>query len=196
MTIRLREEMQEGNDPRTAADLAVEHAGPTVVSAGIILAGTFASLGLTGISLLVQLGATIAIGVVIVSFVMATVLVPSLSALIGKRVWWPGHEAGAAAPVAAGDHPTPGRVPAASPCSKASASQLPTTRPTGRGHTLPAPLHRLSAARYRANLLGYRAASEEKDQQLRLERRLLMLVRNNLGQPRKHFVRHRERLQE
>jgi RND superfamily putative drug exporter len=105
MTIRLREEMQEGNDPRTAADLAVEHAGPTVVSAGIILAGTFASLGLTGISLLVQLGATIAIGVVIVSFVMATVLVPSLSALIGKRVWWPGHEAGAAAPVAAGDHP-------------------------------------------------------------------------------------------
>ena len=104
MTTRLREEMQEGNDPRTAADLAVEHAGPTVVSAGVILAGTFASLGLTGISLLVQLGATIAIGVVIVSFVMATVLVPSLSALIGKRVWWPGRR-DAAAPVAAGDHP-------------------------------------------------------------------------------------------
>jgi RND superfamily putative drug exporter len=92
MTTRLREEMQAGNDPRTAADLAVEHAGPTVVSAGVILAGTFASLGLTGISLLVQLGATIAIGVVIVSFVMAAILVPSLSALIGKRVWWPGHQ--------------------------------------------------------------------------------------------------------
>ena len=104
MTTRLREEMQEGNDPRTAADLAVEHAGPTVVSAGVILAGTFASLGLTGISLLVQLGATIAIGVIIVSFVMATVLVPSLSALIGKRVWWPGHQ-DAVKPVAAGDHP-------------------------------------------------------------------------------------------
>ena len=104
MTTRLREQMQEGNDPRTAADLAVEHAGPTVVSAGVILAGTFASLGLTGISLLVQLGATIAIGVTIVSFVMATILVPSLSALIGKRVWWPGHQ-DAVKPVAAGDHP-------------------------------------------------------------------------------------------
>ena len=80
MTTRLREEMQEGNDPRAAAGLAVEYAGPTVVSAGLILAGTFASLGLTGISLLVQLGATIAIGVIIVSFVMATIFVPSLSA--------------------------------------------------------------------------------------------------------------------
>lgn len=91
MTTRLREEVQQGNDARTAADLAVEHAGPTVVSAGVILAGTFASLALTGISLLVQMGVTIAIGVAIVSFLMACILVPSLSALIGRRVWWPGH---------------------------------------------------------------------------------------------------------
>ena len=54
MTTRLREEMQEGKDPRAAAEIAVEQAGPTVVSAGVILAGTFASLWLTGISLLVQ----------------------------------------------------------------------------------------------------------------------------------------------
>jgi putative drug exporter of the RND superfamily len=113
MTTRLREEMQEGNDPRTAADLAVEHAGPTVVSAGIILAGTFASLGLTGISLLVQLGATIAIGVIIVSFVMATVLVPSLSALIGKRVWWPGQKA--VDPVAAEERSRPEPRPSGEP---------------------------------------------------------------------------------
>ena len=39
---------------REAAALGVEQAGPTVLSAGLILAGTFASLGLTGISLLVQ----------------------------------------------------------------------------------------------------------------------------------------------
>ena len=114
MTTRLREQMQEGNDPRTAASLAVEHAGPTVVSAGVILAGTFASLGLTGISLLVQLGATIAIGVIIVSFVMAAILVPSLSALIGKRVWWPGQQT-AVKPVAGGDQPQAGPRPSAEP---------------------------------------------------------------------------------
>ena len=114
MTTRLREQVQAGNDPRAAAELAVEHAGPTVVSAGVILAGTFASLGLTGISLLVQLGATIAIGVAIVSFVMATVLVPSLSALIGTKVWWPGQEV--VRPDLAGDQPQarsrPGGEPA------------------------------------------------------------------------------------
>lgn len=93
MTARLREEAIEGNDPRTAADLSVEHAGPTVAAAGVILAGTFASLSLTGIGLLVQLGVTIAIGVLLVSLVMATVFVPSLSALLGHRVWWPGHQA-------------------------------------------------------------------------------------------------------
>jgi RND superfamily putative drug exporter len=93
MTARLREEAIEGNDPRTAADLAVEHAGPTVAAAGVILAGTFASLSLTGIGLLVQLGVTIAIGVLLVSLLMATVFVPSVSALLGHRVWWPGHQA-------------------------------------------------------------------------------------------------------
>jgi RND superfamily putative drug exporter len=99
MTARLREEVVEGNDARTSADLAVEHAGPTVASAGLILAGTFASLGLTGIGLLVQMGTTIAIGVLLVSIVMATVLVPSLSALLGHRVWWPGHRAAPGAAV-------------------------------------------------------------------------------------------------
>ena len=94
MTSRLREEVVAGNDPRTSADLSVEHAGPTVAAAGVILAGTFASLTLTGISFLVQMGATIAIGVVLVSLVMANGFVPSLSALIGRTVWWPGHRAG------------------------------------------------------------------------------------------------------
>jgi RND superfamily putative drug exporter len=65
----------------------------------VILAGTFASLSLTGIGLLVQMRATIPIGVLLVSFVMATVFVPSLSALIGRRVWWPGHRAGSGAEV-------------------------------------------------------------------------------------------------
>jgi putative drug exporter of the RND superfamily len=91
VTSRLREEVGEGNDPRTAADLTVEHAGPTIAAAGVILAGTFASLSLTGVGLLVQMGATVAIGVLLVSIVMAIVFVPSVSALLGRRVWWPGH---------------------------------------------------------------------------------------------------------
>jgi RND superfamily putative drug exporter len=91
MTTRLREEAREGNDPRKSAALAVEHAAPTVMAAGVILAGTFASLMLGGIGLLSQLGFTVAIGIVIVSFVMAALLIPSISALLGHMIWWPGH---------------------------------------------------------------------------------------------------------
>jgi uncharacterized membrane protein YdfJ with MMPL/SSD domain len=40
MIARLREEAADGNPPREAAALAVEHAGPSVVSAGVILPGT------------------------------------------------------------------------------------------------------------------------------------------------------------
>jgi RND superfamily putative drug exporter len=37
------------------------------------------------------MGFTIAIGIVIVSFVMAALLIPSVSALLGHMIWWPGH---------------------------------------------------------------------------------------------------------
>jgi RND superfamily putative drug exporter len=93
MTTRLREEAREGNDPRQAAALAVEHAAPTVMAAGVILAGTFASLMLGGIGVLSQLGFAVAIGIVIVSFLMAALLIPSVSALLGHLIWWPGHSA-------------------------------------------------------------------------------------------------------
>ncbi len=91
MMTRLREEAREGNDPRRSAELAVEHATPTVMAAGTILAGTFASLMLGGIGLLSQMGFTIAIGIVIVSFVMAALLIPSVAAQLGHMIWWPGH---------------------------------------------------------------------------------------------------------
>jgi RND superfamily putative drug exporter len=91
MMTRLREEAREGNDPRRSGELAVEHATPTVMAAGTILAGTFASLMLGGIGLLSQMGFTIAIGIVIVSFVMAALLIPSVAALLGHMIWWPGH---------------------------------------------------------------------------------------------------------
>lgn len=91
---RLREEVRAGNEPRRAADLTIEHSGATVASAGIILAGTFGSLALAGISLLAQLGFAVAFGIVLSAFIIATLLVPSVAALLGYKVWWPGHRPG------------------------------------------------------------------------------------------------------
>jgi RND superfamily putative drug exporter len=43
--------------------------------------------------MLTQLGFAVAIGILFAAFVMAMLLVPSLTALIGTRAWWPGHGA-------------------------------------------------------------------------------------------------------
>ncbi|GAA4224827.1 MMPL family transporter [Actinomadura meridiana] len=91
MTARLREEAKEGHEPRKAAALAVQHGGPTVAAAGLILAGTFSVMLLAKVSMLQQMGFSIALGIALSAFVMAMFLVPSVTALLGHKAWWPGH---------------------------------------------------------------------------------------------------------
>jgi RND superfamily putative drug exporter len=111
MIARLREEARMGHDPRTAARLAVEHGGPSVAAAGLILAGTFASMMLGGIAFLSEMGFAVAIGIAISAFVMSMFLVPSLTALLGHKAWWPGHgDAPGAQPVPADDREPVGAV--------------------------------------------------------------------------------------
>lgn len=88
---RLREEVRSGLKPRKAADMTIEHSSTTVAAAGLILAGTFGSLALGGISFMTQMGFTIAFGIILSAFVIAPLLVPSIAALLGHKVWWPGH---------------------------------------------------------------------------------------------------------
>ncbi|MBV9830203.1 MAG: MMPL family transporter [Marmoricola sp.] len=91
MITRLREEAREGETPRHAAAEALKHAGPTVAAAGVILAGTFASLMLGGNALLTALGFSISFGIFIAAFVMAMFFTPAITARIGHAAWWPGH---------------------------------------------------------------------------------------------------------
>jgi RND superfamily putative drug exporter len=91
MIARLREEAREGHEPRRAAAVGIQHAGPTVAAAGIILAGTFAVLLLSPLSFLAQIGFGVAIGILLSAFVVSTFFVPALTALIGHAAWWPGH---------------------------------------------------------------------------------------------------------
>jgi putative drug exporter of the RND superfamily len=92
MIARLREEAREGKEPRPAAAEAVKHAGPTIAAAGVILAGTFASLMLSGNSLMMSMGFALSFGIFIAAFVMAMFLTPGLTAIIGHAAWWPGHQ--------------------------------------------------------------------------------------------------------
>lgn len=95
---RLREEFQNGHSPQKAAEIAIANDGPTVAASGTILALTFASLVLTGLDNLRELGAGVAIGVLLASLVMAPMLVPGLSVLQRSAFWWPANKAKPADP--------------------------------------------------------------------------------------------------
>ncbi|MGZ4400257.1 MAG: MMPL family transporter [Gaiellaceae bacterium] len=91
MMARLREEAREGRDPRAALAVAFRHSAPTIAAAGVILAGSFATLILAGNSLLAEMGFAIAFGIAMAAFGMAMFFTPALTGLIGHTAWWPGH---------------------------------------------------------------------------------------------------------
>ena len=77
MIARLREEVREGLTSRDAAAEAIKHGGPTVAAAGVILAGTFASLMLGGNSFFVSMGFALSFGILVSAFVMAMFFTPA-----------------------------------------------------------------------------------------------------------------------
>ncbi|HEX7245300.1 MAG TPA: MMPL family transporter [Solirubrobacterales bacterium] len=76
---------------------ALESTGGVVTGAGVILAGTFATLTLLPLEELVQIGATVAIGVLLDTFVVRALLTPAITWLCGERAWWPWGSAGESA---------------------------------------------------------------------------------------------------
>jgi RND superfamily putative drug exporter len=85
---RVREEAR-GGDPRTAVLHGLERTGGVITSAGIVLAGTFAVLMLLPLEQLFQLGFAVALGVLVDTFVVRTLLVPAVALLAGSASWWP-----------------------------------------------------------------------------------------------------------
>jgi RND superfamily putative drug exporter len=90
ITARLREEIRDGREPRRAAGLAVERAGPSVAAAAVILAGTFGVLLISGVPLFVEIGFAVTTGILLTGFVVSLLLVPAATALLGRAAWWPG----------------------------------------------------------------------------------------------------------
>ena len=68
---------------------AVAHTGGVITSAGIVLAGVFAALGMLPLMVLGQLGLIVGVGVLVDTIIVRTVIVPSIFGLAGNAVWWP-----------------------------------------------------------------------------------------------------------
>ncbi|MFE1482463.1 MMPL family transporter [Streptomyces fimicarius] len=95
MIARLREEIRRGSSPAEATARAVVSTASTITAAAVILAGTFGVLLLAENAMLQQMGFAVAFGILLTAFVMAMLLVPALTALFGRRAWWPGGRADA-----------------------------------------------------------------------------------------------------
>ncbi|MBN1160773.1 MAG: MMPL family transporter [Dehalococcoidales bacterium] len=85
---RIREE-SENKSIKEAVHHAVANTGNVITSCGIILAGTFATLASSTFPMVLQIGVAIAIGVLIDTFLVRALLVPSLATLLGRWNWWP-----------------------------------------------------------------------------------------------------------
>jgi RND superfamily putative drug exporter len=86
---RVREERMRGLSTREAVIVGLEKTGGVITSAGLILAGTFASLMALDLEALFQVGFTVTLGLLVDAFLVRTFLVPSLALLLGERNWWP-----------------------------------------------------------------------------------------------------------
>ncbi len=88
LTSRIREEWQI-NPSREGIRVAATTTGGIITACGIILAGTFAALTSAPIQTLSQVGAALAIGILVDTFLVRALLVPAIAAMLGRWNWWP-----------------------------------------------------------------------------------------------------------
>jgi RND superfamily putative drug exporter len=88
LVARAREETEKhGSEQGMLRALAVT--GGVITSAGIVLAGTFSVLAVLPLTFLTELGFVVAFGVLLDTFLVRSILVPSIALTLGDRFWWP-----------------------------------------------------------------------------------------------------------
>jgi RND superfamily putative drug exporter len=85
---RVREEAFD-HGPRGAALIGLSATGGVITSAGLVLAATFAVLGTLPLTFVTQLGIAVALGVLLDTIVVRSVLVTALTLDVGRWMWWP-----------------------------------------------------------------------------------------------------------
>lgn len=77
---RIRQE-QKKYEPKEAIHRALSKSGGSIIACGLILAGTISSLMFTPLQLMQQIGFSVATGLLLVTFIVVTILVPSIALL-------------------------------------------------------------------------------------------------------------------
>lgn len=88
LVTRAREEAAR-HGTRDGMVRAVSATGGVITSAGIVLAAVFCVLGVLPLIVLTQLGIIVGLGILLDTFVVRTLVIPALFAIVGDRIWWP-----------------------------------------------------------------------------------------------------------
>jgi len=118
MMTRIREEAHSF-PLRDAVTRALSATGTTITSAGLVLAGTFVVFGIvagsgSGGSQFRDIAIGLALGILMDTFLVRTLLVPSTVVLLGRWNWWPSKMSRISAELPAGTADTVPAAPAAS----------------------------------------------------------------------------------
>jgi putative drug exporter of the RND superfamily len=92
---------------RRGALIGVAATGGVITSAGLVLAGTFAVLATLPVVAFAEIGIAVALGVLLDTIVVRSVLVTALNLDIGRHLWWPSKLAQKRDPEPADELPEP-----------------------------------------------------------------------------------------
>jgi putative drug exporter of the RND superfamily len=106
---RVREEART-HGTREGVLRALAATGPVITSAGVILAGTFAVLMTLPVTFAFNIGFMVAVGILLDTFIVRTIMVPAAVELLGDRVWWPSTARGGRHALREHVEPEPGAV--------------------------------------------------------------------------------------
>ncbi|WP_369435934.1 MMPL family transporter [Lysinibacillus fusiformis] len=86
---RIRYEFESGKTTKEAIRDGLSVTGSIITSCGIIMAGTFAAFLVSPMKTFLELGVAIVVGLILDTFIIRTLLVPSIAIKVGELNWWP-----------------------------------------------------------------------------------------------------------
>lgn len=88
LVTRIKEE-SDRLGTRQGALKGLTSTGGVITAAGLVLAGTFAALATLPLVFIAELGFTVAVGVLLDTMIVRSVLVTALTLDVGRWMWWP-----------------------------------------------------------------------------------------------------------
>ncbi len=86
---RFREESIKGSKIGDALRISMAKMGTVIITAAVILAGTFGAMMPSGVLSLVQIATIVITGLLLYGLIILPLLIPAITVSFGRGVWWP-----------------------------------------------------------------------------------------------------------